>query len=210
MQKLSTLICAFCLSLTVSAQEQTTKLTLFNNFQPAIVHLTTGKDMTLPFANIGLKDANLLYLHGTYTMQANMDNVAGMDIEGRSYVKIEKRLSECLDTVKNNQLFCTTIIDMPAFEQNQKNSKNITNLDFSNDMTSYSTIDLESEDDRQLPVIHIFHYRYKGEIIKVHEREIWRRLPKDKRHIYKSIISLPTFSWVDRASLVQLLKAITD
>jgi hypothetical protein len=77
-------------------------------------------------------------------------------------------------------------------------------------MTSYTTIDIDSEIGKQLPVINIFYYRYNGKIIRVHEREIWNRLPKDKRHIYKSIISLPDFSWTKRASLVQLLKAISE
>jgi hypothetical protein len=50
---------------------------------------------------------------------------------------------------------------------------------------------------------------YNGEIIKVHERELSRILPKSKRRIYKTIISMDGFQWVDRKSLVTLLEAIS-
>lgn len=205
---LLTLFAALCLN-TGWAQETTTKLTLFNEFKPAIIHLSSG-NVNHSLTNVSLKNASLLYLSGTYTMEANMDNVLAVELEGHSFVKIEKKLAECLDTIGENQLFCTTIIDMPAYEQLLRNNKNITNLDFSNNMTSYTTIDIDNEISKQLPVINIFYYRYNGKIIRVHEREIWNRLPKDKRHIYKSIISLPDFSWTKRASLVQLLKAISE
>ena len=205
---LLTLFAALCLNMGW-AQETTTKLTMFNEFKPAIIHLASG-NVNHSLTNVSLKNAALLYLSGTYTMEANMDNVLAVEMEGHSFLKIEKKLSECLDTIGENQLYCTTIIDMPAYEQLLRNNKNITNLDFSNNMTSYTTIDIDNEIAKQLPVINIFYYRYNGKIFRVHEREIWNRLPKDKRHIYKSIISLPDFSWTKRASLVQLLKAISD
>lgn len=198
----------FCCVSTI-AQEQTTHLTLFGEYKPAIIHLSSGKTIHHNHANIGLKEADLLYLQGVYTMQANMELITGVDINGKSYVKIEKRLAECLDTVADNQLFCSKIIDMNAYHQQLKNNKNITQLDLNSDVTSYTTIDLENEADRQLPIIYLYYYRYNGKVIKVHERDIWNHLPKDKRHIYKTIISLPDFSWTRRESLVQLLQAIT-
>ena len=209
MKKLILTLCT-ALSLNIGwAQEVTTKLTLLNEFKPAIIHLASG-NVNHSLTNVSLKNAALLYLSGTYTMEANMDNVLAVEMDGHSFVKIEKKLAECLDTIGDNQLFCTTLIDIPAYEQLLKNNKNITNLDFSNNMTSYTTIDIDNEIGSQLPVIRIYYYRYKGKIFRVHEREIWNRLPKEKRHIYKSIIALPDFSWTDRKSIVQLLKAISD
>lgn len=207
------LLAFFCLMSTfalASAQEQTTQLTLFKSFKPAVIHMSSGKDIKHPMANISLRHAALLYLQGSYTMEANMDRITGVEIAGKKFIKLGKQLAECLDTVGTNQLFCVSVIDMPAFEQQQKNNKNITNLDLSSDATSYTTIDLESEDDRTLPLIRVYYYRYNNEIIKVHEREIKRRIDKEKMHMYKSVISLPDFSWVRRESLAQLLKAISD
>lgn len=212
MRKVLTTLCAlWCVAAIALAQEQTSRLTMYNAFKPAIIHLATGKNITHPLANISLKDAALLYLQGTYTMQANMDNVVGVDINGQSYIKIDKKLALCLDTIGSSRLFCTTIIDVPAYEQMLKNNRNITSMSlFESDVAAFSTIDLESEDERQLPVIRIYHYLYNGKMIRVHEREIWNKLPKDKRHMYRSIVSLPDFSWTSRSSLVQLLRAITD
>lgn len=193
-----------------NAQDETTSLTMFKTFQPATIHLSTGKHIKHPLANIALADAALLYLQNSYTMQANMETVAGVDIDTLHFVNIKNQLALCQDTVGENQLFCITLIDMDSYRQNLKNNTNITNLDMSAGQTSYSTIDLEGEGEHMLPLIRNYYYRYNGELVRVHEREISRRLPKDKRHIYKSIISLPTFTWTDKNSLVQLLKAITE
>jgi len=201
---------SLCMAMTATAQEETARLTFFNTFGPAKIQLASGKTINNKFTNIALKDGALLYLQGTYTMQANMETIQGVEMNGRHFVKIKDQLAECLDTIGENQLFCVTLVDIPAFQQMMRNNRNITSLDLASDVTSYSTIDLESEDDRRLPLIHIFYYRYNGEIFKTHEREVWRRLPKDKRHIYKSIISLPDFTWVHRESLVKLLKGITS
>ncbi len=210
MKKLFTLLCILSLTITAFAQEETTRLTLFKTFGPAKIQLTSGKTINNQFTNIALKDAALLYLQGSYTMQAKMETIKGVEIKGRHFVNIKGQLAECLDTIGNNRLFDVTLVDIPAFQQMLKNNRNITSLDLSSDVTSYTTIDLEAEDDRRLPMIHIFYYLYNGKLIKTHEREVWRVLPKAKRHIYKSIISLPDFKWVDRQSLVKLLNAISE
>ena len=44
------------------------------------------------------------------------------------------------------------------------------------------------------------------------EREIWRRLPKDKdvRRMFKTIISQQDFSWTSDKSVSQLMRAIVN
>ena len=67
-------------------------------------------------------------------------------------------------------------------------------------------------EDIQMPIVRHYYYLYKGELIRVHEPEISRRLPKDKeiRRMYKTIISMNDFTWVDKESLMKLLKAISE
>jgi hypothetical protein len=77
------------------------------------------------------------------------------------------------------------------------------------DMVSYSTIDLERQEDQQFPVKRQYYYRYNDKVILVHEREILRNIPRNKRHMYESVLSLPEFSWTDVKSLMQMLKAIS-
>jgi hypothetical protein len=78
------------------------------------------------------------------------------------------------------------------------------------DQISTTTIDLNNEEDYKFPLVHKYYMRYGGELFQVHEREIWRRLPKDKdvKRMFKTIIGEPNFSWTDDASVVRLLKAI--
>jgi hypothetical protein len=62
----------------------------------------------------------------------------------------------------------------------------------------------------ELPLVKHYYYLYKGELIKVHDREVSRRLDKEKKRLFKTIISLPDFTWVDDDSLMKLLRAISD
>jgi hypothetical protein len=82
---------------------------------------------------------------------------------------------------------------------------------FTGDMISTASVDLNTEEDYKFPVFPHFYLSYNGEIIKAHEREISRRLPKDEdiRRKYRTAISMDNFSWTDDASVVSVLKAIT-
>ena len=200
----------------VLAQEVTEQFTLFREFKPAKVYMSNGKVVKTSHANIFLKNASLLFLRGELTMEANMETIDSVDIENRRFVKIDKMLYEVVDSVgkNNNKLFCAIEIDIPAYNTMLKNNQNITSLSgaFSGAQLSYSTIDLSKSEDIQMPIVPHYYYLYNGELIRVHEREISRRLPKDKeiRRMYKTIISMNDFTWVDKESLMKLLKAISE
>lgn len=202
-----------CLGMT-NAQEVTKEFTMFRNFKPATVYMSNGKVVKTAHANIFLKNASLLFLRGEYTLEANMETIDSVDIDGHRFVKIDKMLCEVLDSVNNNKLFCATEIDMNSYNAMLRNNQNITSLSsfFSGDQVSYSTIDLSMTEDIQMPIVPHYYYLYKGELIRVHEREISRRLPKDKdlRRKYKTIISMSDFNWVEKESLIKLLKAISE
>jgi hypothetical protein len=104
------------------------------------------------------------------------------------------------------------VIDVDAYNRLLRNNVNITNLDFtmSGDHLAYTTLDTTSEDDFLMPLINHFYYELDGKIIRVHERDIWRRLPKEKRRIYKTIVGKDDFSWTRVESLMELLKYISE
>lgn len=197
------------------AQNETEQLTVFRDFRPGIIHLANGKELTNPLLNVFLKNSSLLYKRGSQTMEANMDNIVGVDFSDRKYVKVDNKLAYLVDTVGQNKLYCATLIDVDAYQQMLRNNRNITNIDVNNLGTSisgdlsYTTIDLASQNDILLPVISQFYILYNGEMIKAHEREIYRRLSKEQKRMFKTIIGESGFSWVNAESLMKLLKAIS-
>ncbi len=199
----------------IIAQDNTKKLTVFNDFKPAMVYMNNGKVVRTPLANIFLKNASLLFLRGELTMEAFMDPIKTVKIDTLWYVNIDNKLGQLIDSVGNNRLYCVTVIDIDAFKAMMKNNVNITANSFQelvsgSDQISYSTIELELPEDQKLPLLRTYYYLYNGEMIRVHERELSRKLPKSKRHNYESILSLPDFSWVDVDSLMKMLKAISE
>ena len=203
------MICGAVIALLTSAQAQgvTEELTFYPNFKPAVIHMASGKDINNPLTNIFLKNASLLFMKGSLAMEANMDPIIGVDFDDHQFIKIDNMLACVLDSVGKNRLYCATVIDVEAYNQMLRNNVNITSFSLTDQM-SYTTIDLNNGDNA-LPIINHFYYMYNGEIIKVHERELSRILPKSKRRIYKTIISMDGFQWVDRKSLVTLLEAIS-
>lgn len=191
------------------AQVKTTKLAVYPEFKPATIKLVDGRTLKQPLANVFLKNGALLYLSLGKVMEANMKNIATVDFEDRRYVRIDSLLTYCVGNVGSNLLYRAQIIDVEAYNRNLRNNINITNLDVGT-LLQYTTIDLSTEDDYLLPLIDIFYYQYNGKIVRVHERDIWRALPKDKRRLFKTIIGKDDFSWTKEESLMELLKYISE
>ena len=53
------------------------------------------------------------------------------------------------------------------------------------------------------------HMQLDGQMVKVHERELNRKLNKEQRAMMKRIMALPDFSWQREEPLMLLLKAIS-
>lgn len=191
------------------AQVKTTKLAVYPEFKPATIKLVDGRTLKQPLANVFLKNGALLYLSLGKVMEANMKNITTVDFEDRHYVKIDSLLTYCVGNVGSNLLYRAQIIDVDAYNRNLRNNINITNLDLGT-LLQYTTIDISNEDDHLLPLIDIYYYQYNGKIVRVHERDIWRALPKDKRRLFKTIVGKDDFSWTKQESLMELLKYISE
>ena len=112
-----------------------------------------------------------------------------------------------------NIIYRIDIFDLEAYNQQIRNNVNITAIpSFTGDMISTSSTDLNNEGDYKLPLFPHFYFLYNGELIKAHEREISRRLPKKDKEVnrkYRTVIEMKGFSWTNNESLSQLLRAIT-
>ena len=192
------------------AQEKTLYATRYKEFRPSVVTFADGHQSRQSLTNIFLKNGALLFLQGEYTMEANMDNIVAVDFpDDRKFVAIDKQLAYLVDSVGKNAVYCVELFDQDTYERNIRNNINYSNIELG-DQLSTTTIDLNNESDYQLPVFRHFYLLYEGEYIRVHERELFRKLPKEKRTMMKRIMAVPGFSWQHEDSLVMLLKAITD
>jgi len=201
------IVVALMLVLPATAQKRTTQATLYRNFKPSIITLVDGRKLHQQFTNIFLKNSSLLYLKGEYTMEADMSNVLAVDFDDRSYIKIGQQLAYVVDTLKEGGLYCVELFDKDTYERNLKNNVNISSLDLG-EQISYSSVDLNNEEDYKLPVFRHYYFLINGEFVKVHERELNRKLAKGQRTMMKRIISMPDFSWQNEESLKTLLHTL--
>lgn len=196
-----------CLASTLMAQERTTNLTVYKNFRPSIILLKDGRVLKQPLTNIFLKNSSLLYLHGTTSMQANMDNIVSVKFDDRLYNKIDTVLAYEVDSVGDKKLYKATIIDQIAYRQQLRNNQVITNLQMG-DQLSTTTMNLNGDEDYKFPLIDLFFYRINGKIVKVHERDLSRVLSKEQKRMMRTFLSMPDFSWTDEKSLMELLRKL--
>jgi hypothetical protein len=184
--------------------------TLYREFRPSTITLKDGRTLKQSLTNVFLKNSSLLYLKGEYTMEANMENIVAVDFDDRSFVNLNGQLAFLIDSVGKNRLFCIELFDQETYERNLRNNVNISSVTFGGDQLSTSTVDLNNEDDYKLPVFRHYYYLLDGAFVKVHERELMRKISKEQRTMMKRIIGLPDFSWQSESSLLQLLKAISE
>lgn len=200
----------FWSSITASAQfavgESKTK-TAFKVFSPALITMENGDRISVKEANIFLRNSCLLYKHGARIMQADMDNVKAVDIEGRHYVKVDTMLAVLVDSANKSQLLASTVIDMEAYVTQMQNNRQFTNLEM-REMVNYATIDLVAEEDKTYPLVKYFFYRINNKLYPVTERNVMKLAPKEKRRFIKSIIQSADFSWGSEDSLMKLLKSL--
>ncbi|MDE6011976.1 MAG: hypothetical protein K2G91_04500 [Prevotella sp.] len=191
------------------AQETTTMATLYSQFKPAVITLTDGRTITNSLTNVFLKNSSLLYMNNTYTMEANMANIRQVTFDDNSFVVVKNQLASVVDSAGSSVLYRIDYLDIEAYNAQLKNNIQLSHLSMT-DFVNTDAVDLTSEEDRKFPLVHKYYMLYKGELVLVHEREILRRLSKEKKRIFHTIISQPNFSWLNDASVVQLMKSITE
>ena len=215
MKRITLVITILLATLKVAAQEQeiTTAITVFPNFQPATVYLTSGRKMEIPLANIFLKNGALLYMSGDDIKEANMKTLLRAEFGDKVYIRIDSMLACQVDSIGDNALFRAKIIDIKAYKQSRANSANITNLDLSyltdtSASLSYNTIEATDKSELQFPVESVYFFRLDDQFIRVHERTLKRTLPKEKRRVMESVMNMPGFSWTNEKYLMMILEKI--
>jgi len=208
-KRLYTLLLVLFMALSAVAQDENTSMIMaFKDFCPAKVKLVDGRTIKVPKANVFLKHSTLVYKSGTSVKEANMKTIEAVDIEDRHYIRIDTVLAFLVDTVEANAVYQQQVIDREAYEANYRNNRMITGIQFG-EQINLITLDPQQDSTAVYPVINYFYYRYNGKIMKVHDRELWRKLSKEKRRIMQTIMGEDGFSWTRRESVVRLLQALT-
>jgi hypothetical protein len=203
-------------TLKVAAQEQpiTSAITVYPDFRPATVFLTSGRKTSIPLANIFLKNSSLLYMEGDKIMEADMSNILRVEFGNLAYIRIDSMLVyEVGSVMGGDALFCAKVIDINAYKQSRANSANITNLDLtaltsSSSSLSYNTIEATDKSELQFPLVNVYFYRLGNQFVRVHERHLKRVLTKEKRRIVESVMNMPGFTWTDEKYLMMILRNI--
>lgn len=203
-------------TLKVTAQQHqpiTSAITAYHDFRPATVYLTSGRKTSIPLANIFLKNGALLYMSGDNIMEADMSTLLRVEFEDRTYIRIDSMLCYQVDSVGNDALFCTKVIDIKAYKQSRANSANITNLDLTaltttSSSLSYNTIEATDISELQFPIVNVYYYRLNDNFVRVHERHLKRALSKEKRRIMESVMNMPGFTWTNEKYLMMILEKI--
>ena len=201
------LLCFSAVSRAQIASGMSKSLYALPDFAKAIVTTKDGKLLTLPQANIFLKDGSLLYKKAKATMTASMGNIVSVEFDSVRYVRLGGMLAAVVDSIGKDLLLCTTTIDMDTYKTMLTNSREISNLEIG-DMVSVTTIDLVNEEDRRYPLIKRYYYVVDGKTIEATERSVLPIVAKDKRRIFKALVESGDFNWGSPKSLVRLLKSV--
>lgn len=182
------------------------RTTVYDNFQNAVIYLNNGTMVKEKQANIFLKNCYLVYKKNNSVMQANMDNIVSVKFEDKEYLKIDSGLACVIDSISDKKLLCITKIDVETYKTQILNSRQITNLEINNQVNVTTTDVLE--DSKLYPLINYYFFKVQDRIIKVHERNILKNIPKDNVRVFKTIIHSPDFSWSDTKYLKMILSLL--
>lgn len=195
--------------LTAAAQITTTKLTVYKDFQPSIIQLKDGRLIRQNLTNIFLKNSSLLYMQGTNAMEANMDNIISVKFDDKTYVKVDTILAYVVDSIGNDVLYCATVIDIDAYQNQLRNNNIVSNFSWGAGGTiQTSSMNLNTEEDYKFPLVDLYFYRINGQFVKCHERNLQYILNKEKKRIVRTFVTMDDFSWTEKESLMKLLKAL--
>ena len=190
-------------------------VTMFNDFQPAIIKFKDGKESVHKQTNIFLKNSTLIYkkMPTGEIMEASMPVVAGLAIGERNFVNVKNQLAEVITTEGKASLVRVRTIDIETMKGEYLNNSTITNSSMLDDLSagraigeSMSTTRIDGADDEEpYPLMDTYYYVAGNKVTLAHERAVKLVIKKDQRKDYQIAISMD-FNWARQEDLVKLLK----
>lgn len=212
------LLTFFATCLTASAQipsGRSKSVTLFPEFQPAIIKLADGKQNIHKQTNIFLKNSTLVYKKAPTgeIMEAAMQVVKSVTIGKQEFIKVKNQLAEVVATEGAASLVRVRVIDVETMKGEYLNNSTITNASMLDDLNSgrnigetMSTTRMDGADeDEPYPLMDTYYYVVGDKATLAHERSVKLVIKKDQRKEYQNAIAYG-FSWAKQEDLVTLLK----
>ena len=185
-------------------------ITMYEEFQPASIELHNGNVIKEKHANVFLKNGKLLYKSRNNTiMQANMSNIKSVCFADREYIRIDTLLAYVIDTIGCNRLLCATLIDIDSYKSQLTNSQLVTKFDLGGSFVNVTSLDdIPNKEEISYPLVNYFFFEINNKIIRVHERDICKVLPKNKQRIFKTMIDSPQFDFGNQECLKRILREL--
>ena len=190
-------------------------VTMFSDFQPAIIKLKDGKTSVHKQTNIFLKNSSLVYKKAPTgeIMEASMPVVAGITVGERNFINVKNQLAEVVATEGKASLVRIRVIDVETMKGEYLNNSIMTNSSMIDDLNAgraisetMSTTRIDgAEDEEPYPLMDTYYYVVGDKVTLAHERSIKSALKKDQRKEYEVILSAG-FSWARQEDLAKLLK----
>ncbi len=190
-------------------------VTMFADFQPAIIKLKDGKSSVHKQTNIFMKNSTLVYkkMPTGEIMEASMPVVESITVGERNFINVKNQLAEVVATEGNASLVRVRTIDIETMKGEYLNNSTITNSSMLDDLTagraigeSMSTTRMDgAEEEEPYPLVDTYYYVAGGKVTLAHERSVKLVIKKDQRKEYQVTTSL-NFNWARQEDLVKLLK----
>ena len=187
---------------------------MFKDYIPAVVELHNGKFSHQRQANIFLKNSSLVYKQGGNVMQARMDIIRHVVIDGRVFCCVGNRLAEIVDSCGPNKLLRIKTIDLDALEHYRLNETSVTNFEIG-DNISVTRLDGDAS---AYPLATTYYFLLAGKegkeaeqkVVECHERQVTRILSKKQKVQYRILTGDGFWSWSNEEALMKMLKMLSE
>lgn len=211
MKKIICMICLIAMSV-MSAMAQidggrSKSVTMFPNYVPATITLTSGGLNHQKQANIFLKNGSLIYMKGSTVMEANMDVIKSVKFGDRNFIKMNKELVEVIDSIGPNLLVLSRIINQEDLKHEMLNSSTITNINIG-DQLGVTRLDANA-DQLVYPVDETYYFIIGKKHIAARDREARVAAGRKRVDAFDSIVRSYGFSWKDKEYLMKILEVLS-
>lgn len=189
---------------------RTNDITLFHNYQPALILLESGKTNRQMEANIFLKNGALIYKNKGQVMQANMNVVKSVAFGKQIFTKVEGQLAEIVDSCGQNQLVLIRKINIEGLNNEILNNSTITSIDATGGDHLGITRTEVSPDQLAYPVDDIYYFIVDGKPILAHERDARHAAGRKRLEAYERVTRDRDFRWTNKDCLMEILKVLSS
>lgn len=210
----------FCVFGQVSAQEYTTNWPyLFSEFQSGTVFYKDGGKSSLQL-NIHLLKSHLHFLKGEQIMEAELDKIDRVEINGTNYLEIDGRIIRLLKAKEVGFVGELVLGDFEALldkggaygaSSNAQSVQKMSSLEIGGISNMNHMFLKESKDGgKSLSIIREYVLIVKGKCYPASKKDIEKKLSTERQPAFKNFLKKHKIKWKNPDSLYELLDFFED